>query len=247
MSEVTYDFTGKNFVVVGASSGMGRQVVTELSIAGAKVLAIARRKQNLEELQKQCVNVEYAACDINHIDLVEQSLVNFVEKNGKIHGTVYTAGIAEFTPFKWFDCKTAKEILEISFWGAVSFLQLSMKNKYIEEGSSHVVFSSVSGHSGEKGTFAYSGAKAAIRVAVKSIAKEIAHKKHRINSISPGWIRNEMTQKMGGLANPKAFSNDHLLDTGKNTDISGVVLFLLSDRAKWITGTDIIVDGGYLA
>ena len=95
--------------------------------------------------------------------------------------------------------------------------------------------------------FAYSGAKAAIRVAIKSIAKEIANKNHRINTISPGWVKNDMTQKASELADVESFYAKHLLGAGEITDVSGAVLFLLSDRAKWITGTDFVVDGGYLA
>ena len=90
--------------------------------------------------------------------------------------------------------------------------------------------------------FAYSSAKAAVSTAVKSLAKEISGRGLRINAICPGRVKTPMTEKYP--------ANDviekHLLGEGQPNDISGTVLFLLSDRARWITGTDVIVDGGYL-
>jgi len=95
--------------------------------------------------------------------------------------------------------------------------------------------------------FAYASAKAAIRVAVKSIAKEISKKALRINTVSPGWVKSNMTDILEETNNTKLILDNHLLGIGAVDDVSGTVLFLLSDRAHWITGTDIIVDGGYLA
>lgn len=247
MNEVIFNFKSKNFVVTGASSGMGKQIAIELALAGANVLAIARREEKLIELQNEYKNIEYIACDVANKEKIEDGIINFVQNFGKINGSVFAAGNSEITPLKGYAENIARNILEVSFWNAIEFIQLVMKNKYIQKESSHIVFSSVSGYSGEKGMFAYSGAKAAIRIAIKSIAKEIANKNHRINTISPGWVKNDMTQKASELADVGSFYAKHLLGAGEITDVSGAVLFLLSDRAKWITGTDFIVDGGYLA
>lgn len=97
--------------------------------------------------------------------------------------------------------------------------------------------------------FAYSAAKAAVQAAARSIAKEICRNRKRINTISPGWVSTEMTHRavqeaaedMMGIVEERC-----LLGLGKPADVSGFVLFLLSERARWITGKDFIVDGGYL-
>lgn len=245
MSEVVYNFSGKNFIITGASSGMGKQVTIELAMAGAKILAIARREEKLKKIREQYSNVEYAVCDVNDTFLLSTKIEEFVGKNGKISGTVFAAGVFGLTPIKGFDAELARGIFDVSFWAAINFVQIVLKSKYSEKGSSNVIFSSVSGYSGEKGMFAYSGAKAAVRVAVKSIAKEIANKQQRINTISPGWVKNDMTKKASELADTDSVCGKHLLGVGEVTDVSGMILFLLSDRARWITGTDIIVDGGY--
>ena len=248
MSNVTFDFTGKRYIVTGASSGMGRQVALELAAANAQVLVIARRKEELLKLQNLYPqNIFPAAVDVCEKVLLEDAIKKFATEHGKVNGSIHAAGISDITPLRAYDAETAHKIMQISFWAGVDLIQLATKNKYAEQGSSHVLFSSVCSISGEKGMFAYAAAKASLNVAVKSIAKEIAAKGHRINTIVPGWVQTDMTEKAGQLANVESFFDKHLLGVGNLEDVTGMILFLLSDRAKWITGTNVIVDGGYLA
>ena len=227
MSNLKFDFSGENFVVTGASSGMGRQIAIELAESGANVLAMARRENELEKLQSLYPNkIFIAAIDVCNSTLVETVINDFVGKYGKLSGAVHAAGIVKLTSFKLYDEKEAKQIYE---------------------GASFVLFSSAGSYNAAKGMFAYASAKAAIRVAVKSIAKEISKKALRINTVSPGWVKSNMTDILEETNNTKLILDNHLLGIGAVDDVSGTVLFLLSDRAHWITGTDIIVDGGYLA
>ena len=98
-----------------------------------------------------------------------------------------------------------------------------------------------------KGMFAYSGAKAAIISAMRSISKEISKRGQRINAILPGWVESGMTEELGRVSNKSEIIAHELLGVGSPKDVSGMVLFLLSNRARWITGTSIAVDGGFLA
>ena len=248
MSNINFNFTGKKFIVTGASSGMGRQVAVELAAAGAIVLAIARREAELGILQQEYPNnIFIAAVDVTDKIALENAIKQFVLQNGKINGAVHAAGISGLTPLKAYDSAQCEKIMNISFWSGVDLIQIATKSKYAEVGSSNVLFSSVSSYTGEKAMFAYSAAKAAVKIAAKSFAKEIANKSHRINTISPGWVNTQMTEGLKDENNATQVENRHLLDIGRPSDVSGVVLFLLSDRASWITGTDIVVDGGYLA
>ncbi len=96
--------------------------------------------------------------------------------------------------------------------------------------------------------FGYSASKAALNTAVKSIAKEIADSGKRINTILPGWVKTNMTDKASEFVNiSDSIFNQHLLGIGSPHDVTPLVLFLLSDSSKWITGTNIVIDGGYLA
>ena len=245
MKDIQFHFEDKNFVVVGASSGIGRQIALDLAEAGAHVLAVARNKDRLIEAKKAFPDL----IDIKLIDVLEanaeewsKALGEFVGLHGKINGGVYTAGIAGVTALKMYDEEFAERILDTSFWGMARFIQRASKKKYAAKNSSYVVLSSIAAYLGNKGQFAYSGAKAAVQAAVKSWSKEICSDGHRINSISPAWTETNMT-KNPYITPDNLFASYHL-GTGKTEDISGVALFLLSDAARWITGTDILVDGG---
>ncbi|MBO4779502.1 MAG: SDR family oxidoreductase, partial [Selenomonadaceae bacterium] len=190
---VTFDFTGKNFVVVGASSGIGRQTTLELSQSGANVLAIGRNLERLNALRSSSpvslvkhppkIFTEQLDVTIATPDDWIQVLSNFTSAVGRINGGVYTAGIWGLTPLTSFDPVLAKNIFDTSFWGAVNFIQSATRKKFSDGGASFVLMSSIAGDFAGKSLFAYSAAKAAVQAAVKSFAKEIIRGKHRINSV----------------------------------------------------------------
>lgn len=243
--EVQFDFTGKRFVVTGASSGMGRKIVQELAIAGADVLAIARRAGELEKLYNEYPErITAAPNDVTDMEAMEESIAAFVADKGKIDGSVHAAGLLKFTPLRAFNLIEAKKMMDVSLWAGIRLLQLITKKIYAANTTAHVAFSSVNAHKGQKGLSAYSATKAAIEASVHVLAQEIADKGHRINSISPGIVRTDMTKDI--IINADLVSK-YLLGLGNAENVAGLVLFLLSDRAKWITGTNFVVDGGYLA
>lgn len=248
MGRIRFDFIGERFVVTGASSGMGKQIAEELAAAGATVLAIARRQEKLREFGiAYPEHIIPAALDVCDGEKLSAAISSFVAEYGKLHGAVHAAGIFSPTPLRNYDEKAAREIMDISFWAGMRLVQIVNKKKHAEEGCSSVLFSSVAATIGEKSNFAYSAAKIAMQSAIRSIAKEIYPRKNRINTISPGWVKTEMTryeEENSQVTNK--FYDWHLLGIGEPEDVSGMVLFLLSDRARWITGTDVVVDGGYL-
>lgn len=245
MESIKFDFTDKKYVVTGATSGIGRQIACEIMQNGGTVLVIGRNTEELKKLSdefgKNCV----AKCvDVVEYDKVDTAIIEFVQEKGKIDGSVHAAGVMAMTPLRNFSMEQAKLIMEISFWAGVKLVQQVTRVQNSNIGSSHVLISSVSGIIGEKGKFAYSASKGALKVATQSLAKELASKKHRINTVSPGWVKTKLTNNEE-LSNHKDIMEKHLLGIGNPEDVSGIILFLLSDRARWITGTDIIVDGGY--
>lgn len=248
MTQVNFDFTGENFVITGASSGMGRQVALELAAAGARVLAIARGEEALKNLQAAYPdNIVIAPLDVCDYEKLEAAINNFVAAYGKISGGAHAAGISALTPLKAFEEAEARQIMEISFWAGVKLLQFCTKAKNSLAGASFLLFSSVRSHRTDKGLFAYAGAKSALQIAAKTFAKENAKRKLRINTISPGWVESKMTAGLEETHNLDEVNASSLLGYGKPSDVSGMVLFLLSERASWITGADFVVDGGYLA
>lgn len=247
MKQVTFDFTGKNFVVTGASSGIGRQIAIELAEAGANVLAIARREKELQQLKMLYQGIMPAALDVCDEEKLEAAIKAFVIQCGKIDGAVHAAGIVSLTPLKMYDKFLADAIFETSLWSGVSLLQICTKVKVSNLEASFVLFSSTGSYNSAKGMFAYASAKGALRIATRCFAKEISSRRLRVNTVSPGWVNTDMTDKLSETNDIDDIKKNHLLGIGNPEDVSGMVLFLLSDRAKWITGTDVIVDGGYLA
>ena len=245
MVEVQFDFSGKNFLVTGASSGMGKEIASEIAVSGGTVLAMARNAERLADLQAQYPNqiVTGVVPDICDANAVQAVVDDFVAVHGKLSGMVHAAGILLFTPLKAYDESEAKKMMDISFWSSAALVRMLQKKKYSEDGASFVLFSSVSGISGEPGMFAYSATKAAIRNLVRSLAPEIARRGLRINAICPGRVKTPMTE---GPVSEDVVKR-HLLGEGEPADVAGVALFMLSDRARWMTGTDVVVDGGYLA
>lgn len=254
---VTFDFTGKNFVIVGASSGIGRQVALELSQSGANVLAIGRNLERLNELRKNSpISLVKHPSKIftEQLDVLTatpgdwaQVLDDFTDTVGRINGGVYTAGIWGLTPLNSFDSTLAHKIFDTSFWGAVNFIQSATRKKFSDGGASFVLMSSIAGDFAGKSLFAYSAAKAAVQAAVKSFAAEIIRGKHRINSVAPALVKTEMMQnEMYAATASDEIISRHLLGLGTAEDVAGMILFLLSERAAWITGQNFFVDGGYI-
>lgn len=250
MQEVTFNFTGKNFVVVGASSGIGKQVTLELLGAGANVLAVARRKELMDEIYSDYPNqIVTAKLDVADYDGWDDILKNFVSTNGKFNGSVYCAGIDIASGLKALEIEDLQKIMSTNFFGAVMFMKKFIRATNTNAGSSNVWLASVAAHIGTKGKLPYDASKGAMMAAKNSIAIEIAAKKHRLNTVSPAWVETPLTDNVNEQTGKiKEISGRYFLGRfGQPEDISGMILFLLSERSSWITGTDIVIDGGVLA
>lgn len=247
MSKVTFDFIGETFVVTGASSGIGRQVALELAEAGAVVLALARRQERLDELRGICPErIVTAAVDVCERKAVEKAVLNFVAEHGRLSGSVHAAGLSGLTPLKLYDRGLAERIMRVSFWAGVDLLQIVTRKRCSREGAGHVLFSSISSIYSAKGMLAYNAAKAAVVSAVRTSAKEVCPR-NRVNAVLPGWVKSEMTASLAGVSDTEEILSHELLGEGKPGDVTGLVKFLLSGEARWMTGAAIPVDGGFLA
>lgn len=137
--------------------------------------------------------------------------------------------------------------MDVSFWAGMDFLQIVTRSKYSEPGTSTVLFSSAAALSHDKGKLVYASAKTAVNAAVRSAAKEICGKKHRVNSILPGWTDTPMTEKLSMTNDMNAVLSRLPLGIGTPENISQAVMFLLSDDSCCITGSNFVVDGGFSA
>ena len=252
MQDVKFFYEGKNFVVVGASSGIGKQIALDLSQAGANVLCLARRVKKIEQMKVEQGLGKIIPAFIDVISATADDwdaiIKNFVKSYGKISGGVYTAGITGLTTLRCFEEDLAKRIMDTSYWGMLRFIQVATKKRFVYDGSSFIVFSSTAAHLGNEGLIAYAASKSAVMSAVQSIAKDIYKNRHRINSISPGFVDTPMVHDVDttDFNVYEKVKPAFLLGEGTVDKVSGMVLFLLSSKSDWITGTDIVIDGGQL-
>ena len=244
---IRFKFEEKRFVITGATSGIGKKIALDLAEHGAQVLAIGRRKERLDALKDNFPgNIFTAVIDVNDFSTLKIELEKFGEE-GKIDGSVHAAGINKFTPLRAFNWKDAENIIKTSLYAGIELIRILSSQKLSAIKSSHVIIASVAGIKGEVGFTAYSAAKSAVIGAARSMAVELAIKDIRVNTITPGWLPTEMTDAIdarypGKLETIKLL---HPLGIGSVEDISNLLMFLLSEESKWITGSNIVIDGGY--
>jgi NAD(P)-dependent dehydrogenase (short-subunit alcohol dehydrogenase family) len=244
---IKFDFSNRHYIVSGATSGIGNKVAADLVNSGAIVLAIGRRKERLEELRERYPNhIVPGNLDVNDYEKLKSSIFQFAE-SGKIDGSVHCAGINKFTPLRVFNWPDAEQIIKTSLYAGIEMIRLATSKKVSAEKGSHVMIASVAGVKGEIGFTAYSAAKSAIIGVTRTLALELAIKDVRVNCVTPGWIPTEMTDAIEARypGHMDTIKLQHPLGIGSVEDVSNLVLFLLSDESRWMTGSNLVIDGGY--
>ncbi len=242
-----------NIVITGASSGIGRQVAIEASKQGANIVLIARNKEKLEETRSAMDVGNHLICpfDVTDFDSIEALIGDITGKLGTISGYVHSAGIELTMPFRNMKPANYTDLFRVNVISAFEFARIISKKKYCNpHGASFVFISSVMGKLGREGKVGYSASKAALISSVKSMALELSSRKIRCNAILPGIVQTEMVKKMFETLPEESVTNiirQHPMGIGQPEDVANMALFLLSDKAKWITGSEITVDGGYSA
>ncbi len=244
------EFEGKKILVVGASSGIGAEVSSKLAGQGAEVILVARREELLSQI---CSSIGGSACyytaDVSEYKDIELLIERIVSEHGKLDGMVYSAGIVEDLPLRFLDHDKLLRTFEINYFSFVEFIRQITKKKNYNSGMRIVAISSVSSLIGEKAHTSYCASKAAMDATVRCLAKELWDKGIALNSVQPGMIRtrlyDEFVERMGdyGSAN-EALKKNQYAGIGETEDVANAVAFLLSDEARYITGTGLLMDGG---
>lgn len=256
MSNVNNPFTLENKVIVitGASSGIGRQCAVSCSQQGATVILAGRNQQGLNETQGQMANPDKHLCfafDLTDYEQSDKFVMEIVSTIGRIDGLVNAAGISTTLPLKLTSIKKMEEFFRSNVFGAVNLTKnVAKQTNFNASGGSIVFISSVMATVGETGKSLYGMTKGALHAASKSLAVELAPKKIRINCISPGVVISPMSQKSLYSQDEESLNfikNLHPLGLGMPEDIAHACIYLLSDASRWVTGTNLIIDGGYTA
>lgn len=241
-----FSLINKTILVTGASSGIGRAIAEECSKIGAKLIITGRDENRLDrvyEVLQGNGHIKIQADLTNNTDLDELSL-NLPELDGIVH----SAGIVRTLPFSFVTDEELQKVMDINFMAPVKLSQKLLKLKKLKKESSIVFISSISGI---RCTFAgnsmYSASKGAVNGIVKGMAVDLATKSIRVNSILPGMI--ETTLMKDDSITEEQIAADMkrypLKRYGKPEEVAWAAIYLLSDASKWVTGTDLLIDGGY--
>lgn len=242
----------KTIVVTGASSGIGRQCAVDLARAGANVILLGRDVDRLKETADICAigcsKVIWYSCDLQDYQKVSDVIDKAVLELGPINGLVYAAGVERTLPFNKLTEEDYLSIYRVNVVGGMNLIGILSKKKYRGDNAKYVMISSITSIIGRPGVAAYAASKGALTSAVRTLALELASKNITVNCISPGTILTPMMETiLSGLSEEQIAERKSGFPLGLGTpeDISSTAMFLLSDGARWITGQNIIVDGGY--
>ena len=239
----------KIFLITGATSGIGQKISLDLLRLGAEVIGIGRDVSKIKESTlMNTTSFTFCSFDLSQTEGLEELIAQFVSEKGKLDGFVHCAGKEETIPLSVYKADKIRSLFEINVFSGIELLRIFSKKKYSNENSSIVLFSSVMGELGQPGKVGYCATKSAVLGVVKAASLELAKRKIRVNAVSPGVVKTPMTKQLFNQlteANIKEIENMHPLGIGNVSDIAPTVLFLLSNDAKWITGQNIIIDGGY--
>lgn len=240
-----FSLENKTILVTGASSGIGRAIAIECSKMGASVIITGRNEERLKETHAQMEGnqPDYIVADLS----LPNDVQNLVQKITSLNGLVNCAGLTKSLPFQFATRKNIDEVFNINFFAPVEISRLLVKNKKIKGGSSIVFISSISGvYYTIIGNSIYSASKGAINGIVKSMALELAPKSIRVNCINPGMINTNLLSE--GIISKDQLQEDMkkypLKRYGKPEEVAFAAIYLLSDASNWVTGSNLLIDGG---
>lgn len=239
-----FSLENKTILVTGASSGIGRAIAVECSKVGASVTITARNELRLKETlsMMQGDNNRMVCADLTN----EEEISNLVAAIGdKLDGVVLCAGINDKLIIKLISADNINNMLSTNFTGPVQLTQKLMRKKLINQYCSFVFMSSVSAFYPSVSNALYASSKAAITQFSKILALEILPLKGRVNCIEPAFVETEMIRKYPPEVLDEIRANYPLGRFARPEEIAYAVIYYLSDASQLVTGTSLVIDGGY--
>lgn len=245
------DFTGKKYIVTGASSGMGRATAILLAKMGATIILASRNKEKLQETlnMMQGDNHIIYPVDLGKEDDLTDLFETAICDGNKLDGFVHCAGVATILPINMIKRKQMDECMSVNFYSFMEMARLFSKRKYRNDKGSIVVVSSIVVRRPAKCQTIYAATKGAINAAVQALAFEMAEKNIRVNCIMPASTDTAMMRD--AFKSPyQDIENDikkyQILGMTQPEEIANYIMFLLSDASSAVTGREFYADGGML-
>lgn len=246
--ESAFSLKKSKILITGASSGIGREIAIIAAKHGAIIYAVGRNQKKLNLLKEKIGDKN---CKIFSVDLTDiDKVTKLIENIDNIDGLVNCAGLIKLSPYKFITQNSFSEIFDINVKAPVFLTTMLLKKRKINNSSSIVFISSINGSCiGAKGLTLYSTSKGAISGLVKSLAIDLSKLKIRVNEIAPGMIItdgiNSIEENVSTTSLQEDMNKYPLGGYGSPDDVANGCVYLLSSASKWVTGTKLIIDGGF--
>ena len=246
--ESAFSLIDKKILITGATSGIGRQIAITCAKHGALIYASGRNEEKLISLRNE---IGCDICETFPLDLTDnEKIFEFSDNIKDIDGLVNCAGLIKITPYKFVSNDLYSQIFDINLKAPLFLTSMLMKKRKINKSGSIIFISSINGSCvGAKGITLYSSSKGAISGLVKSMAVDFSKSKIRVNEIAPGMILTEGIKSVESKASSSSIIDDMkkypLGGYGSSDDVANGCIYLLSEASKWVTGTKLVIDGGF--
>ena len=241
-----FSLAGKTILVTGASSGIGRAVAISCSQLGASLVITGRNEIRLTETfsMLEGTNHQLICADLTKPDDMDK----LVEQLPKLDGMVNNAGIAKPLVLQLTETEDVNEIMQINALVPIHLTRLVLQHKKLKKGASLVYISSINGNNcAYIGSTIYAASKSALTGFMKSVALELAPRGIRANCINPGMIETDLLKD--GSVGQEEMETDRLKYPlkryGKPEEVAYAAVYLMSDATQWVTGSSLLIDGGY--
>jgi NAD(P)-dependent dehydrogenase (short-subunit alcohol dehydrogenase family) len=241
-----FALTGKTILVTGASSGIGRAIAVECSKMGARLIITARNKERLNETFTALHGEEHRQwiADLSE----EQDIDSLINALPELDGCVNNAGIIRPLLTQFAEKKDILAIFETNTFSSFLVIQKLIQQKKLKKRAAIVFINSISGvFCSAVGEALYSASKGAVNGYMKGLALELANRSIRVNSVNPGIINTNLFPADSITAEQleEKKKSYPLKRFGEPEEVAYAVIYLLSDAAKWVTGSNLLIDGGY--